>query len=99
MKMKMPCSGQWRVVRRWLELLVVLVLAVALLRPVRSSAQQLSDAVLTISEGGTYSGNWTSHNASVPVILIATAEPVLIENSTLNGPGNLIKTAVDHAKV
>jgi hypothetical protein len=35
----------------------------------------------------------------VPVILITTAEAVVIENSTLTGPGNLIQTAVDHAKI
>jgi len=64
-----------------------------------SPARKLSDAVLTITEGGTYTGNWASQDPNVPVILVATAEPVIIENSSLTGPGNLIQAAVDHTKI
>ena len=85
--------------RRWIELLVVVVFAAALLRSGRLSARQLSDAVLTITDPGTYSGNWTSNDPNTAVIVVATAEPVVIENSTLVGSGNLIQTAVDHAKI
>ena len=100
MKMKMPCSGQWRwVVRRWLELVLVAGVAAMLLRAGMSRAHLQADAVLTITNGGTYSGNWTSHDANVPVIVIATAEPVVIENSILTGLGNLIETGVDHVNV
>ncbi|MGA2582041.1 MAG: hypothetical protein ABSG31_02095 [Tepidisphaeraceae bacterium] len=42
---------------------------------------------LTIREGGTYSGNFQN-------ITVATAQPVIIENCTLRGPGPLISTSV-----
>lgn len=54
---------------------------------------------LVITSGGVYSGTWESNNARLPVILIQTAEPVTIENSTLRGRGNLIQTAVPHAQI
>src|SRR5579859_7818856 len=79
--------------------MVVAGVAAVLLRMGVSSVRHLSDAVVTITEGGTYSGTWTSQDPNVPVILIATSDPVVIENSTLTGPGNLIQTGADHAKV
>ena len=85
--------------RRRFELILVVGVVSVLLTMGVSRARKLSDAVLTITEGGTYSGAWTSHDANVSVIVVATAEPVTIENSILTGPGNLIETAVDHAKV
>ena len=45
---------------------------------------------LIITKGGTYSGNWESQDARVPVISVQTSEPVIIENSNLRGRGNLI---------
>ncbi|MFC4456243.1 NPCBM/NEW2 domain-containing protein, partial [Deinococcus sonorensis] len=45
---------------------------------------------LVITKGGTYTGNWQSNDPSVPVITIKTSEPVIIENSTLRGRGNLV---------
>ncbi|WP_051086916.1 hypothetical protein [Deinococcus apachensis] len=44
---------------------------------------------LTITKGGTYSGNWES-TGTMPVITIKTAEPVVIENSRIRGGGRLI---------
>lgn len=85
--------------KRWFEMIVMLLAALFFVPSARSPASQISDAVFTISAGGTYSGTWTSQDPNVPVILIATAEPVVIENSSLTGPGNLIQSAVDHVNV
>lgn len=38
---------------------------------------------ITITKGGTYSGNWQSLNANVPAITIRTSEPVIIKNSII----------------
>jgi Ricin-type beta-trefoil lectin domain-like/Bacterial Ig-like domain (group 2) len=48
------------------------------------------DGPLTITQGGTYSGNWKSTDPNTPVITVATTAPVLIENSRLTGPTDLI---------
>ncbi len=45
---------------------------------------------LTITQGGTYSGNWRSTNAYTPAVTVATSAPVVIENSYLTGPSDLI---------
>ncbi len=45
---------------------------------------------ITITQGGTYSGNWASNDASVAAVSIRTTEPVVIENCQVRGPGNLI---------
>src|SRR5437667_12360717 len=54
---------------------------------------------LVITRGGTYRGEWRSDNADVPVIVIKTAEPVVIENSILRGRGHLIVSTTRHADV
>ena len=46
---------------------------------------------ITITKGGTYSGNWQSLDANVPAVTIKTSEPVIIENSRLRARGDLIK--------
>jgi hypothetical protein len=48
---------------------------------------------ITISSGGTYTGNWLSTD-STPAVVIATAEPVVILNSTVTntGGGTLVKS-------
>ncbi|MBC7396750.1 MAG: hypothetical protein H7333_04830, partial [Bdellovibrionales bacterium] len=45
---------------------------------------------LVISSGGTYSGNYRSSSTGTPVIQVNTSSPVIIQNCTLVGPGNLI---------
>jgi hypothetical protein len=47
-------------------------------------------APITITAGGTYSGNFQSLDASKAVITIATSEPVVIENAILRGKSHLI---------
>ena len=51
---------------------------------------------IVITSGGTYSGNWQSDNPDVAAVTIRTTAPVIIENSNLQGKGNLIETAVAH---
>jgi hypothetical protein len=45
---------------------------------------------VTITQGGTYSGNWKSTDAQTAAVTIATTEPVVIQNSYVTGPGDLI---------
>ncbi len=45
---------------------------------------------ITITRGGTYSGDWQSSDPSVAAVSIRTTEPVVIENCKVRGPGNLI---------
>jgi hypothetical protein len=49
---------------------------------------------LTITQGGTYSGNWKSTNPQTPAVTIATTAPVLIQNSYITGPNDLISDPV-----
>jgi len=50
---------------------------------------------ITITRGGTYQGNWQSiEDPDVPAVLIATTDPVIIENSRIRGRGHLIKDNV-----
>ncbi|WP_157807317.1 Ig-like domain-containing protein [Hymenobacter chitinivorans] len=45
---------------------------------------------LTITQGGTYTGNFKSTDSRVPCIKINTTQPVIIENCILAGAGDLI---------
>jgi hypothetical protein len=45
---------------------------------------------ITITQGGTYSGNWKSTNPKTPAVTISTSEPVIIQNSYVTGPADLI---------
>lgn len=53
---------------------------------------------LTITQGGTYSGNWESTDANTPAVVIQTTAPVVIENCNVRGPGNLITTRLSDAQ-
>lgn len=48
------------------------------------------DPPLTITHGGTYSGNWKSDNPALNAVTISTVEPVIITHSKIAGRGNLI---------
>ncbi len=54
------------------------------------SAQQQS-APITITSGGTYSGNWVSSDPSLPAVTIKTDAPVVLQDSVLSGRGTLIR--------
>jgi hypothetical protein len=56
------------------------------------SAQQQS-APITITKGGTYSGNWVSNDPSTPAITIKTSDPVVLQDSVLSSRGTLIRIA------
>ncbi|MGE5611181.1 MAG: NPCBM/NEW2 domain-containing protein [Bacillota bacterium] len=56
-------------------------------------------APITITKGGTYTGNWQSLNANVPAVRIATSEPVTIVNSHITSRGDLIETSGYNANV
>ena len=45
---------------------------------------------LTITQGGTYSGNWKSTDPQISAVTIATTDPVVIQNSYVTGPNDLI---------
>ncbi len=45
---------------------------------------------VTITQGGTYSGNWKSTDPQTAAVTIATTEPVVIQNSYVTGPSDLI---------
>ena len=47
-------------------------------------------APITITKGGTYTGNWQSLDANVPAVQIRTSEPVIIVNSNIRSMGTLI---------
>jgi hypothetical protein len=47
---------------------------------------------ISITSGGTYSGNWSSTDPTQPAILVFTNEPVTVVDSTVTGPGTLIVT-------
>jgi hypothetical protein len=49
---------------------------------------------LTITKGGTYSGNWRSTNPQIAAVTIATAAPVVIQNSYMTSPASLIEDPV-----
>src|SRR5436190_12056918 len=54
---------------------------------------------LVITKGGTYSGTWDSQDPSVPAVSVRTSDPVIIENSTVSGRGDLIRADVQHTKI
>ena len=80
--------------RQRLRLLLLLAVAAALLvagyelRTDRASAATFSGPI-TISAGGTYSGNWESSSSS-PAVTVTTSQPVTIENCEVRGKGHLI---------
>jgi hypothetical protein len=49
---------------------------------------------IVITQGGTYSGNWQSTDPSVPAVNIQTTEAVMIVDSRIKGPGDLIDSGV-----
>jgi hypothetical protein len=49
---------------------------------------------ITITQGGTYSGNWKSTSPGTAAVTIATTAPVIVQNSYMTGPGDLINDPV-----
>ncbi|MBB6016816.1 hypothetical protein ACFP9V_19120 [Deinococcus radiopugnans] len=57
------------------------------------------DGPLTITTGGTYSGRWESQDPAVPAVTVKTAEPVILENCAVRGPGHLISARWVHTRL
>ncbi len=49
---------------------------------------------ITITSGGTYTGNWQRVDPATPVVQIVTTQPVTIVNSRLRGPGDLVLSGI-----
>ena len=49
---------------------------------------------INITQGGTYSGNWKSTNPNTAAVTISTTDPVIIQNSYVTGPADLIDDPV-----
>lgn len=60
---------------------------------------QSQPITLLITKPGVYSGVWSSGRADIPVVRVRTPGPVVIENSSLTGPGDLIRAEVDRANI
>jgi parallel beta-helix repeat protein len=54
---------------------------------------------ITITSGGTYSGQWQSLDPNVPAVTIATDQPVTIVNSVVDGKGTLIYSKSGHSDI
>jgi hypothetical protein len=54
---------------------------------------------LVITAGGTYSGNWQSTDSKTPAVMVATTDPVTIENSHIRSTSALITTSVAGSKL
>src|SRR6187549_2414429 len=59
----------------------------------------LMAAPLVFTRGGTYTGTWESTNRSTPAISVNTTEPVIILNSVVRGPGDLIVSSTSHTNI
>lgn len=54
------------------------------------STKIVFDGPITITKGGTYSGNWESNDARIPAVRIRTSQPVIIENSVIRSRSSCI---------
>ena len=65
----------------------------------KSFAAAAESGPIVIDHGGTYQGDWSSDDPKIPVIKIATHDPVIIEKSRLRGRGTLINADCGDANV
>jgi parallel beta-helix repeat protein len=57
------------------------------------------DGPITISDGGTYTGNWQSNDPDVAAVTVDTTEPVTIAGSNIRSRGDLIVSGVEGTDV
>jgi Bacterial Ig-like domain (group 2)/Chitobiase/beta-hexosaminidase C-terminal domain len=68
--------------------------------PVSSSIGDVDwSGPLVITKGGTYSGSWQSTDPKTPAVMVATQEPVIIQDSHFSSSGDLIQAAVKGADI
>ncbi|UOQ96679.1 Ig-like domain-containing protein [Hymenobacter sp. 5317J-9] len=79
---------------RILSLLRAAWLSLAL-APALAQAQNVPNVTyqgpITITQGGTYTGNYKSTDSNTPAVTIATSSPVTLQGCILVGPGDLIQ--------
>jgi len=46
---------------------------------------------LTITQGGTYSGNWRSSDPNIPAVSVQTKDAVIIQHATVVNSGKLLR--------
>ncbi|MBJ6110365.1 hypothetical protein JAO73_15180 [Hymenobacter sp. BT523] len=65
------------------------------LAPALAQAQNVPNVTyqgpITITQGGTYTGNYKSTDSNTPAVTIATSSPVTLQGCILVGPGDLIQ--------
>ncbi|MDO7852495.1 Ig-like domain-containing protein [Hymenobacter convexus] len=65
------------------------------LAPALAQAQNVPSVTyqgpITITQGGTYTGNYRSTDSSTPAVTIATSSPVTLQGCIIVGPGDLIQ--------
>ncbi|MBC6607468.1 T9SS type A sorting domain-containing protein [Hymenobacter sp. BT188] len=77
----------------WLSsaFVLLLMLGPGSLITLAQSSEVIYNGPISITKGGTYSGNWRSLDSRIPAISIETSEPVTIENSNIQSAGILIR--------
>ena len=70
-----------------------------LLVSILSVKAQTYTSPITITSGGTYTGNWLSNDPNIPAVNIQTTQPVIIQNSRIQSKGVLINIANTGANV
>lgn len=65
----------------------------------RLEGRTLLAAPIVITKGGTYTGTWESTDRNVAAITVNTSEPVVILDSVVRGPGDLIESDTTHTNI
>jgi hypothetical protein len=91
---------KWLTATSVAPVLAILFAAGAAAEPAGSQrASTDASGPIIITEGGTYSGSWSSDDPDVPAVRIRTSDPVIIENATIQSRGDLIATGVAHVRL
>jgi len=73
----------------------ILPLSISLLLLVGRAQAQVPDVSyagpIVITKGGVYTGNYRSLSSAVPCVLVVTNDPIVLENCTLVGAGDLVQ--------
>ena len=70
---------------------LTLLAAVPALAQAQSVPNVAYQGPITITQGGTYTGNYRSTDSGTPAVTIATSAPVTLQGCVLVGPGDLIQ--------